>query len=829
MADTAIIPPTQAPEAPPSLLIGEDGTVFRADPAKAAAAIATGKYRPLTPQEQLTHQVEKEEEAKGTIGSLQEAGKSALNQLLFGVPGAITEETETPQEKLKREAREKYHKTARVLGGAVGFGGSLLAGGELFKGAELAGQAVSRGILPAEELAHAALGTKLAAKAADFATQGAALATPQAIVQASFGDPKKAAETLLWGVGAGAALGGAGELLSAAGESAVAGAKKLLSTDTLSEAAGDFARKHTPELFGAQESQLSRLSEERKQQLVDFAHQELIRPGMTKADLADAVQGAHDKYGSQIGDTLEALDKGLLDPSAKKTAMREAALKPLEIANALQKELDTAELNMPMMADQKRALDLIVESAAKLPTVELNGRQVVKFEDANSFLTNLREKYVGAIRKAQNEGGIRGVETVTPLDQMKLAAYQVAKDVVHRAGDRVAEVSGQPELVGQLVKAKAAYSKVATLEQWLARGEHAEGTDRMTQLRQAVQGTGEGGYFAPAVQAVGAGIGGLVGGVPGAFVGERVGKVAANVLKFMGEHWMEDRGMVALTALAQRAAKEGPDVFSAVLAAEGNKRLAATMQGVQDTVRKLAITGIQDVKARGQEHMKALLGSTSGLTPDQSYGKLGARLTELASNDAALAQVTSHLSSPFASSAPEVADAYQQKLGEAIHYLYDALPKAPAPPAPFAPQYWQPSAADKMAFHDRAEIISNPMVAMQHVAQGTLSDAHLDALKTIYPVVYSMMQNEILSFSANHPDVKLPMAERQSVARFLGTSLDSLDTPDTVRQLQQTYATRQTQPNAPAAQKMPKGKIKNRPSFATTFSPTQSQSTENAA
>jgi hypothetical protein len=827
VADPAITPAAQAPDVPPQLLISDEGTVYRADPAKAAAAIATGKYRPLTPQEQLTHQVEKEEEAKGTIGSLAEAGKSGLNQLLFGVPGAVTEETETPEEKQRREARESYHQTARVLGGAVGFGGSLLAGGELFKAAELAGQAVSRGILPAEELAHAGIATKIAAKAADYATQGAALASPQAIVQASFGDPKKAAETLLWGVGAGAALGGGSELLSAAGEGARAAIGKALTSDKVAQELESFAQRTTPTAFGAQRAQTNKLSEDWRKQVVDFAHEEgLIAPGMSKEDLASAVKGAHEKYSGQIGQTIGALDKALDKGSPEVLG---AALKKGQLGQEIRAAFDSAEMRMPMNADQAKALDLVASSADELPTKMVNGQEVVPFDEAQKFVTQLRQRYVKSIGRAANEGGAAGLEVVTPLDRMKADAYSVVKSVVHKAGDEVALASDQPSLVGQLVRDKTALAKTVELEKWAANNAAREAGNRTVSLTDFLH-MGEGGVAGKAATAVGAGIGAAVGGPTGAIVGATVGRVPGMLLDYLGKHWMEDKGLIALSALAKRAAKDGPEVFSAVMGAESQKRLAATMQGVQDTVRRLAIEGIQDAKARGQEHMRALLGSTTGLTPDQSYGKLGARLTQLAANDGALAQVTSHLSAPFAGTAPAVADAYQQKLGEAIHYLYDALPKAPAPPAPFAPQYWQPTAADKMAFHDRAEIIANPMIAMQHVAQGTLSDAHLDALKTIYPVVYSMMQNEVLAFSGNHPDVKLPLAERQSVARFLGTSLDSLDTPETVRQLQQSYAARQAQPNAPSPQqRMPKGKIKNRPSFATTFSPTQSEPMESAA
>lgn len=141
------------------------------------------------------------------------------------------------------------------------------------------------------------------------------------------------------------------------------------------------------------------------------------------------------------------------------------------------------------------------------------------------------------------------------------------------------------------------------------------------------------------------------------------------------------------------------------MASEGAKRLTATMTGVQETVKQLAMRGIEDTHTRTQAHMSALLGSTQGLTPDQAYTKLGGRLTSLATNPAAMAEATGALSGPFAGAAPQVADAYQQKLAQTIGYLYGALPKAPTPPAPFAPNDWTPSAGEKLAFHDKAEIV----------------------------------------------------------------------------------------------------------------------------
>lgn len=808
--------PAAAAAAAPTLLMGPDGDVYRfADPSR---ALATGQYRPLSAEEALKHQVDQEETARGTLGSLEEGAKSGFNQLLLGVPGAIEEGRESPEDRARRQAREEFHQTARLIGGAAGVGASLLAGGEVFKGAELAGQAVSRGILPAEEVAQAALGHKLAATAASYATQGALLASPQAVVQAAFGDPGKAAETLLWGIGAGAALGGAGELLSAGGEGALERAGSALSSDRAQGALDKFASDRTAKAFGAERSQLNKLSPERIREVTDFAHEEgLIRPGMSRSDLGAAVDAAHDKYGAQIGSVLDSLDTTMKKGSAAGEDMVSHAIQPGELGDRIREALDSPEMRMPMNADQKAAMETVVESAHQIPTTMVNGREVVSFEDAQNFVSALRKKWVSAISKTQNDGGVRGLETVTPLDQMKSAAYQVARDAVHASGDRVAAAANEPALVGALAKAKASYSKVAELDKWAATLERQQAGNRLVGLTDFIH-MGQG-PFASALQAAGAAVGGFAGGVPGAAAGALLGKVPGAALDLVAKHWMEDKGLVYLSALAKRAAKEGPEVLSAVMASEGQKRLAATMQGVSDTVRRLAVRGMEDAKDRGQTHMKALLGSTSGRTPDQSYAALASRLTQLAANPGALAQVTAHLSAPFSSSAPQVADAYQEKLRQTMGYLYQALPKAPRPPPPFAPQNWEASPSDKLAFHDRAEIVANPMVAMQHVSQGTLSNAHLDALRTVYPVVYAMMQRQILQFSAEHPEVKLPLAERASVAKFLGAPLGTFDQPDKLRALQASYA--QGSPGAGAGAPPVRGaKMKNRPSAMSAFGAT---------
>src|SRR5271167_1369091 len=162
---------------------------------------------PQTADEIFRGMVAQQERDKGFLGSLAAGGKSFLNQALLGVPSAIEEGDETPLAKEAREAQEGEHTIARGVGGLAGAASTLAWGGGvealglhlpgLLAPIGAAGEAIARSIVPAEEVARAGWVANTAAAAAKAATEGALYASPVALTQAAFGDPKQAAETLL--------------------------------------------------------------------------------------------------------------------------------------------------------------------------------------------------------------------------------------------------------------------------------------------------------------------------------------------------------------------------------------------------------------------------------------------------------------------------------------------------------------------------------------------------------------------------------------------------------------------------------------------------------
>jgi len=189
-------------------------------------------------------------------------------------------------------------------------------------------------------------------------------------------------------------------------------------------------------------------------------------------------------------------------------------------------------------------------------------------------------------------------------------------------------------------------------------------------------------------------------------------------------------------------------------------------------------------------HLRGLLGreATNGLSHEQQYDRLAKRLTQLASDPAAMSEVVGAMSAPFASASPELGDIYQSQLVAALGYLYQSLPKNPATPPLFGPETWEPSPEERLSFRDRAEVVANPMAAVRHMAAGTLSPDHVDAIANVYPRIYDEMRGEVLRFAAEHPDANLPIAERASVSAFLGQATDPMTDPGMTATLQSAYA-----------------------------------------
>jgi len=199
------------------------------------------------------------EENKGISGAAKVAIREAADQLSFGVTEAALKATESDLEKAKYQALKNENELASIAGNLGGFVGSMFYGGPLFKAASkagLVGEGAAKLATKAVETAlkNQGLGQFAAARAAGsiaantletgakLGVEGLALMTPKALTEAALGEPKEAAETLAWGFGIGALLGGVGGFASKSFEKSQA---------TLDKAQEFLAQKLDPEGFAA--------------------------------------------------------------------------------------------------------------------------------------------------------------------------------------------------------------------------------------------------------------------------------------------------------------------------------------------------------------------------------------------------------------------------------------------------------------------------------------------------------------------------------------------------------------------------------------------------
>lgn len=137
--------------------------------------------------------------------------------------------------------------------------------------------------------------------------------------------------------------------------------------------------------------------------------------------------------------------------------------------------------------------------------------------------------------------------------------------------------------------------------------------------------------------------------------------------------------------------------------------------------------------------------------------------------------------------APKIAQGLTIGAQKALAYLQQAVPKPPAPSSPFAPKIaWNPSDFEINKFAQIAQVAENPMVVLEELEQGTLTDNHIDALKNMFPNVYMAIQNKIMQTAAENPK-PLPYQARVNLSRLAGVPLDDTLTPENILKLQSKY------------------------------------------
>ena len=175
------------------------------------------------------------------------------------------------------------------------------------------------------------------------------------------------------------------------------------------------------------------------------------------------------------------------------------------------------------------------------------------------------------------------------------------------------------------------------------------------------------------------------------------------------------------------------------------------------------------------------------------------QMNQLANDPKALmdraAKVTEHLSAD----APAVAGATAAAFVKQSQFLASKAPKTTLD-GPFGPQAVKVSAAQLQKYSQYEQIARDPMKVLGHVRDGTLTGAHLETMRVLYPEQYRKMQTALISeltgmTPARRASLKGPRS--LAISAFLGVPVSPVLSPDYMKTAQGVYGKQAAMPQAP--------------------------------
>ena len=725
-------------------------------------------WKVITPEEEKEQRNIKDEVSKESATDIWK--KNFINEGLFGIPQTKEDLTSTPEQlrhnQLIREEEEKQHPLAYWHGKGSGFVSSLAipgvgeAGEAARIGVEGAGKVAERaavegiekgaletstnaginlGTEAVKNAAETSLARKVAGSAAKYATEGAIYSTPQAAVQATYGDPETAAETMLWGTGLSGLFGGAGRLVGegASGILDRNAIEKLLSTkqangltvaDDLSKSILGYSDKFTGKIGVKNVMRDIRIADEEGILSADPKNREAMIDALGK----DA--------GSQLGDYRDNLEDSL-----KKSDLKSMAPKFNDMADELQKAGDDIKgINLSANQSAKKYLDDLIQDIRSFGNdSEPSFKKVQELREIVKNTTNAYQK-----KTIQAQIGRLADEVISK--HLDVSAQQL-----FAAGEN-------PEDYAGYLKQMERYAAFKNMNETIP--------DFQSGIKLPKGGLTSVFHGITPVLA-------LLSGHPYVAAGD-----------FALKSFLNNRfGLLGKSASYLRKVAADPvsvPLIGGLMAKEGVAALDEHISSIPDIITRDKTTTHLISDAMGH------LNSTQGLSHDQQYDKVVKQLQMANVDNGYMAQQIGQQSAPFTTNSVQLGSAVINKKMNALSYLASQIPNPP-PAQPFQDNSFEPTKLQKMNFKKQLAIQNNPMVVWKHFADGEMDGLDKQTMMAVYPKIYQRMVDQILQTAYDPRMGKVSANDRLQLSLFTGIPLDQ--SLKNISSIQQAVAAQQPQ------------------------------------
>ena len=241
------------------------------------------------------------------------------------------------------------------------------------------------------------------------------------------------------------------------------------------------------------------------------------------------------------------------------------------------------------------------------------------------------------------------------------------------------------------------------------------------------------------------------------------------------------------------------------------RHLGDFLQGLSVNGTKAISSGVRAVFQGGLGVAGAQLGASAAgyehLTAD-NYNDRSQQWNAYMTNPDQIAQKVEENLGPVVASAPPVALQVHQAASRQVAFLAGAAPVYPKL-SPLEPDY-VPSGTELAKANDALEIAHRPTAVLDRIADGTLTNAYLQAAQTMWPAQMAAMKQALGDEMGKRvgKGEPIPYRTRVGLSLFLGQPLDRWATPKAVFASQMAYA---AQPPPPPPAPMPQPAPSQRP------------------
>lgn len=781
----------------PALYINSAGMVEAVDPGRAREVEGLG-WVPASAEQARDYFLREKYGSAGqaAIAGVEAAGSMATLGLSTHLETALGVDPEGIA------AREKFNPMAKNVGAGVGILAPLLLSGgasAAVEGAEMtgaaaraarmagpsllaqAGKATARAAL--RELPEgASLAQRLAAKgmaaAAGGAVEGAGYEAGQLVHESALGDPNLTAEAALARIGMSAAtfgaLSGGGSILGVlAGEVGGAAGKGDLGKK-LAGWLGEFEGERNIKAAGGIQSDLTRARKQIGREGLTAIGREmgelgLVSPLSTPAQTLERADALMGRAGATMGDVLSSADEIGRAEGATLGDLRGALRRARsEVLAPLAKD--------PFQQEAAGKLEsLLTGLEAKGPGVTLEDlHQLRRQGDAALYgMRGTMDPYATAYRQGLHD--LRGIlsETIeagveksgVPLDIWKTAnrEYQVAARAAEFAEKGLDRAHGNnlvspTEFLSTLAGGLGGGPAGGLAGGLATAAARRFGSGTLGRMARGLRGLLEGEEGALVANGTAAGIAAeraaSVGGVPGA-------AVAAG---------MPPRGVVAGAAIAARASAS----------AETAAALAVLARAKVEVTREVdsAIGSLLRAAPAAAGRTAAALASRSAVD--------AVNVRRLANSPELLLETLARQTDELHGHAPGIAQAAQLGAARRVAFLASKAPAASLPG--LHAKATRPNAHELAKFGRYADVIRNPLRALEHARRGTLTPQHVGALRLGWPATYQHVQERTLWALMGHGGKTVPPASRLMLSMLTGFQLDASLAPNAIAANHAVYA-----------------------------------------